>query len=103
MVDHAIGWPPTADGKVKRSRYDYCAAIRRKPISHITTEDALQVLKPLWQTRPETANRLRGRCERVWDFAKVRGHCSGENPFRWRGHLDAVLPRRARLTRGHHK
>ena len=61
------------------------------------------MLKPLWQTRPETANRLRGRCERVWDFAKARGHCSGENPFRWRGHLDKLLPKRARLTRGHHK
>jgi integrase len=46
---------------------------------------------------------LRGRCERVWDFAKARAHCSGENPFRWRGHLNAVLPPRARLTRGHYK
>jgi integrase len=95
--------PSTADGGVKRSRYDYCAAIRSKPISHLTTEDALRVLKPLWQTRPETASRLRGRCERVWDFAKARGHCSGENPFRWRGHLDKLLPKRPRLTRGHHK
>ena len=61
------------------------------------------MLKPLWQTRQETANRLRGRCERVWDFAKARAHCSGENPFRWRGHLDKLLPKRAHLTRGHHK
>ena len=61
------------------------------------------MLKPLWQTRSETANRLRGRCERVWDFAKARGHCSGENPFRWRGHLDKLLPKRPLLTRGHHK
>ena len=61
------------------------------------------MLKPLWQTRPETANRLRGRCEQVWDFAKAHGHCSGENPFRWRGHLDKLLPMRPRLTRGHHK
>jgi integrase-like protein len=73
---------------------------RSKPVSKLTTEDALRVLDPLWQTRPETANRLRGRCERVWDFAKARGHCSGENPFRWRGHLDKLLPKRPRLTRG---
>jgi integrase len=39
----------------------------------------------------------------VWDFAKARAHCSGENPFRWRGHLDKILPKRALLTRGHHK
>ena len=91
------------DGSTKKTRYDYCAAIRSKPVSKLTTEDALRVLKPLWQTRPETANRLRGRCERVWDFAKARGHCSGENPFRWRGHLDKLLPKRPLLTRGHHK
>ena len=91
------------DGSTKKTRYDYCAAIRNKPVSKLTTEDALHVLKPLWQTRPETANRLRGRCERVWDLAKARGHCSGENPSRWRGHLDKLLPKRPRLTRGHHK
>jgi hypothetical protein len=70
------------DGSTKKTRFDYCAAIRDKAISKLTTEDALRVLKPLWQTRPETANRLRGRCERVWDLAKARAHCSGENPFR---------------------
>jgi integrase len=46
---------------------------------------------------------LRGRCERVWDFAKARAHCSGENPFRWRGHLDTLLPKRPPSMRGHHK
>ena len=91
------------DGSIKKTRYDYCAAIRSKPLSKVTTEDALRVLKPLWQTRPETANRLRGRCERVWDFAKARGHCSGENPFCWRGHLDKLLPKRPLSMRGHHK
>jgi integrase len=98
-----LGEMPDKDGNRKKTRYDYCAPIRNRPMSKLTTEDALRVLKPLWQTRPETANRLRGRCERVWDFAKARAHCSGENPFRWRGHLNAVLPPRARLTRGHHK
>jgi integrase len=98
-----LGEMPDKNGNRKKTRHDYCAAIRNKPVSKLTTEDALRVLKPLWQTRPETANRLRGRCERVWDFAKARAHCSGENPFRWRGHLNAVLPPRARLTRGHYK
>jgi integrase len=98
-----LGEMPDKDGNRKKTRYDYCTAIRSKPVSKLTTEDALRVLKPLWQTRPETANRLRGRCERVWDFAKARAHCSGENPFRWRGHLDKLLPKRALLTRGHYK
>jgi integrase len=98
-----LGEMPAKDSGTKKTRFDYCAAIRNKPVSTLTTEDALHVLKPLWQTRPETANRLRGRCERVWDLAKARSRCSGENPFRWRGHLDKLLPKRARLTRGHHK
>ena len=61
-----------------------------------------RVLNPLWQSRPETASRLRGRIERVLDFAKVRGWRSGENPALWRGHLKSILPARQRLTRGHH-
>jgi integrase len=63
----------------------------------------MKVLKPLWTTKAETASRLRGRVERVLDFARARGQRSGENPARWRDHLDAILPRRAKLTRGHHK
>jgi integrase len=98
-----LGEMLTKDGSSQKARYDYCAAIRNKPVAALTTDDALTVLKPLWSTRPETANRLRARCERVWDFTKARGHCAGENPFRWRGHLDHLLPKRSRLTRAHHK
>jgi integrase len=98
-----LGEMPAKDGSTKKTRHDYCAAVRNKPVAALSTDDALAVLKPLWLTRPETANRLRGRCERVWDFAKARGHCAGENPFRWRGHLDHLLPKRSRLTRVHHK
>ena len=61
------------------------------------------VLEPLWATKAETASRLRGRIERVLDFARARGHRAAENPARWRGHLDAILPKRAKLSRGHHK
>ena len=68
----------------------------------ITTDDVLSVLKPLWNEKPETASRLRGRIERVLDAAKAQGLRSGENPARWRGHLDQLLPKRQRLTRGHH-
>jgi integrase len=81
----------------------YCEPLRAKPVSEVSTDDVLKVLKPLWTTKAETASRLRGRIERVLDFARARGQRSGENPARWRGHLDAILPRRAKLTRGHHK
>jgi integrase len=81
----------------------YCASIRSKSVADVSTDDVLLVLKPLWLTKAETASRLRGRIERVLDFAKARGMRSGENPARWRSHLDAILPKRAKLTRGHHK
>jgi len=80
----------------------YCAPIRSRRIDQIDTEAALSVLKPIWTKRPETAQRLRGRMERVLDAAKVEGFRSGENPAAWRGHLAALLPKRQKLTRGHH-
>lgn len=81
----------------------YCASIRDKAVAEITTEDVLSVLKPLWTRVPETASRLRGRMERVLSYAKVKGWRTGENPALWRGHLALMLPKRQKLTRGHHK
>jgi hypothetical protein len=82
----------------------YCEPIRETPVDAIDTEAVLSVLKPLWARAPETASRLRGRIEAVLDAARARGHI-GHNeasPARWRGHLDKLLPKRAKLTRGHH-
>jgi len=80
----------------------YAAPLRKKSIDKITTEDVLQVLKGLWHEKPETASRLRGRIEAVLNAAKAKGLRSGENPARWRGHLDSLLPKRSALTRTHH-
>ncbi len=79
----------------------YCASIRTKSVDAVTTEDIVDILKPLWATKQETASRLRGRIEKVLDAAKARGWRTGENPARWRGHLDHLLPRRQKLQRGH--
>lgn len=81
---------------------DHAAALRPKMVDEITTDDMLEVLKPLWSTKQETASRLRGRIERVLDGAKAKGLRTGENPARWRGHLDHLLPKRQKLARGHH-
>jgi integrase len=80
----------------------YCLPLRPMRLAEIDTAAVLTILRPIWQSKPETAARLRGRIERVLDAAKVAGLRSGENPARWRGHLDAILPKRQRLTRGHH-
>ena len=80
----------------------YAAPIRSKPVDEIETADVLAVLQQIWQTKPETASRLRGRIENVLDSAKAKGQRTGDNPARWRGHLDQLLPRRGKLSRGHH-
>ncbi|ESZ56519.1 integrase [Mesorhizobium sp. L103C131B0] len=80
----------------------YCAPIRPKKVSLVSTGEVLEVLTPIWNEKPETASRLRGRIERVLDFAKTKGWRSGENPALWRGHLKNVLPARKKLSRGHH-
>lgn len=81
---------------------EYAKPLRSKAVNEITTADVLGVLKPIWQTKSETASRLRGRIERVLDAAKAKGHRTGENPALWRGHLANLLPKRNKLTRGHH-
>ncbi len=73
------------------------------PVADIGTAHVLKILEPIWQGKPETASRIRGRIETVLDAAKARGYRDGENPARWRGHIAQILPVRSRLTRGHHK
>ena len=80
----------------------YAAPLSDKPVDTVTTDDVLAILKPIWTTKPETASRLRGRIEKVLDAAKAKGFREGENPARWRGHLDHLLPRPSKLARGHH-
>jgi integrase len=83
---------------------EYCMPIRGTPVHAIDTAAVLKVLEPLWLNVPETAARLRGRIETVLDAARALGHIDENraNPARWRGHLDKLLSKRQRLTRGHH-
>ncbi|WP_331372881.1 tyrosine-type recombinase/integrase [Sinorhizobium chiapasense] len=81
----------------------YCKSILDKPVDEIGTAEVLAVLKPVWSSKSETASRLRGRIERVLAFAEAQGWREGKNPAQWRGNLDAILPPRQKLTRGHHK
>ena len=82
----------------------YAGPLRARPVNEIDTAAVLEVLRPLWRSIPETASRLRGRIETVLDAARARGLIGQHeaNPARWRGHLDKLLPRRQKLTRGHH-
>lgn len=80
----------------------YAEPLHKKPIADITRDDVLEVLKPIWTTIPETADRTRQRIAAVIDHAKARGLYVGDNPADWRGGLKELLPARQKLTRGHH-
>ena len=73
------------------------------PVAEVATAHVLKILEPIWRAKAETASRVRGRMETILDTAKARGYRDGENPARWRGHIEQILPARSRLTRGHHK
>ena len=93
---HRTQWPNTLRDYV----YPIMGDI---PVADIETSHVLAVLEPIWKTKPETANRVRGRIAAVLTSAKARGQRTGENPAAWRGHLQMILPARAKLTRGHHE
>jgi integrase len=72
-------------------------------VDTITTDDVLQVLSPIWTTKTETAKRVQGRIENVLDYAAPRVTIRDPlNPARWRGHLDKLLPKPARVKRVEH-
>jgi integrase len=72
------------------------------PVQAIDTALVMKVIEPLWSSRPETASRIRGRIESVLDWARVRGYREAENPARWRGHLDHLLPARSKVRKIRH-
>ncbi len=79
------------------------AIIGSLAVQAVDTGLVLKVLEPIWKEKPETAGRLRGRLEVVLDWARVRGYREGENPARWKGHLDTLLPAHAKVrTVKHH-
>ena len=92
---HAAQWPSTLKS------YAY-PIIGELPLQLIDTTLVMKVIEPLWSEKPETASRLRGRIELVLDWATVRSYRQGENPARWRGHLDQLLPARAKVRRVKH-
>ncbi len=91
---HAAQWKMTLNR--------HCQPIRAQRIDEVDTKAVLSVLRPIWSRVPETAQRLRGRIEKVLDAAKVEGFRSDENPAQWRGHLSALLPARSPSSRHHY-
>jgi integrase len=72
-------------------------------VADVATGDVMRVLEKIWQAKPETASRLRGRIESVLDYATARGWRAGDNPARWRGHLAKLLPAPGKVVKVQHQ
>ena len=106
LQKHAPTWKNKAHRAQWRSTLrDYAFPVFGDlPVSEIRTAHVLKALEPIWHSKPETASRLRGRIEKILDWAAVReGLPRGDNPASWKGHLDAVLPPRSRVRKVRHQ
>lgn len=104
LAAHEASWRNPKHRAQWRATLDTYAmpVLGAKAISAITTAHVMDVVEPLWQRVPETASRVRGRIEAVLDYATARSWRSGDNPARWRGHLDNLLPARAKIAKVKH-
>jgi integrase len=94
-VKHAAQWEAT----LKSYAYPVFGDLA---VSRVDVALVMKVLEPIWATKPETASRVRGRIESVLDWAKARHLRDGENPARWKGHLDKLLPARGKVAKVKH-
>jgi integrase len=110
IAAHEAGWKSAKHGAQWLSTLETYAkpVIGSLLIKDVTTAHVLEIIgadEPktgLWATKTETANRVRNRIELVWDWAKARGYCGGDNPARWKGHLDATLPKPTKIKKVEH-
>ncbi|NPD68932.1 integrase arm-type DNA-binding domain-containing protein [Lichenicola cladoniae] len=104
IAAHEAGW------RNEKHRYQWGATLKNlcypvlgdKPVDQIDTGLVMRILDGLWQEKPETATRVRGRIESILDYAKARGWRAGENPARWKGHLENLLPKRSKVAKVKH-
>jgi integrase len=96
---HGVGWRnPKHREQWRATLKTYASPVfGALPVQSVDTSLVMRALEPIWNTKPETASRLRGRVERVLSWATTSGFRQGENPARWRGHLDHLLPLRSKV------
>jgi integrase len=92
---HAAQWPATL------STYVY-PVFGSLPVQAVDVGLVMKAIEPIWTAKPETASRVRGRVESIIDWATARGYRQGENPARWRGHIENLLPKKTKVRRVEH-
>jgi integrase len=97
---HKAAWRNAKHGQQWTNTLDtHAAELLELPVEAIGTPHILGALEPIWTTKTETATRVRQRIESVLDWATARGYRKGENPARWRGHLENLLPEAAKVRK----
>jgi len=104
IASHRAGWrnPKHAEqweSSLRRFAFPVIGALSAQAID---TALVMKVIEPIWEEKTETASRLRGRIESILSWAKARGYRTGENPARWKDHLNNLLPERGRVRKGEH-
>jgi integrase len=104
LVSHEDGWHNAEHRRQWRAtmEQDVFPHIGALPVSAVDTDAVLKVLRPIWSTKVETANRIRGRIESVLGAAMARGLRTGPNPATWRGNLQHLLPKKSKVRRVEH-
>lgn len=98
IESHRAAWRSEKHAHQWRSTLDtYAVALLATPVADIDGASVIEALEPIWTTKTETATRVRQRIEAVLDWATARQYRRGDNPARWRGHLDHLLPKPNKL------
>jgi integrase len=99
IAAHKAGWrSPKSLQQWQGSLRDYAfPVLGNLPVQAIDVGPVMMAIEPIWAIKPETASRVRGRIESVLDWATARGYRQGENPARWRGHLENLLPKKSKV------
>jgi integrase len=101
---HSAGWrggKQLAQWQQSLTAYVY-PIFGNLPVQMIDVGVVMRVLEPIWRDKTETASRVRGRIESVLDWATARGYRQGDNPARWKGHLENLLPKRSKAQKVEH-
>jgi len=100
IATHKAGWKngKHADQWTATLQTYVYPVFKDKPVPLIDDALVLKVLQPIWKDKTETASRVRGRIERILDWARVMKYRTGDNPARWKGHLDHLLPKRSKVA-----
>jgi integrase len=104
IAAHEASWRNPKHRQQWRNTLDTYAAptLGKLPVAQVDVGLVMRVLEPIWLEKTETASRLRGRIESVLDYATARSWRAGENPARWRGHLENLLPARSKVAKVEH-